>query len=140
MALENSYGNPQEQVVASAALSGSSGRVIALPVSAPWVVMAGFAFSYVATATAGTRQPAVDFKDAAGNLLFRWFQSGEAIVASSTARLQGGAGLASLGGAVFNQGPIPVPLALPPGATITVLDTANIDVNDTVSGTFVYTQ
>lgn len=89
------------------------------------------------TATVGTRAPAFDIKDASGDILWRG-TTASTQAASLTQKYQAGAGAmpAALAGGVVTMG-VPAPCIIPPGGTVNLLDTANIDVNDSVTLSFV---
>ncbi|HEX8835441.1 MAG TPA: hypothetical protein VF748_00765 [Candidatus Acidoferrum sp.] len=131
-------GNPVEIVAASAILGVSSGRVIPLN-NQQWVLITSVVIVYVPTATVGNRVPVFDFTDASNVGIFRAVQGGS-VTASSNTRFAMGAGIPT---AVVTSPPVttialPDGLSLPPGSRLTVFDNANIDVNDSVTGSIVF--
>jgi hypothetical protein len=130
-------GNPQQVTIASAALGVAGGRVIPFN-NTGWALLASIALLYTASATVGNRVLVVDVKDAAGNILYR-ATLGTAVTAGQTPRLIFGAGLATTGitTPLTQTFALPDGFAVPPAATLTLFDNANIDVADTVLGTAV---
>lgn len=129
-------GNPQEQVIVGAALGASTGRVIPFN-NTGWLIFVSGCFLYTASATAGSRQVSFDFRDSAGSLLFR-AATQAAITTTQAARINLGAMTSSSITAPLVQNvSTPDGMSLPPNSTLTVVDTANIDTNDTVGGAMV---
>ena len=124
-------GLPATQNVAVGAVT-ASGRVMTFQNA---VTVSSIIAVWVATATIGNRTVQVQIKDSAGNIYLR-LPLAAAIVASATANIVAvsGQAIANFAGPPIVQTvPLPFDMPLPAGATITVVDTANIDATDTCS-------
>lgn len=86
----------------------------------------------VTTATAGNRVLALRALDAAGNILCHIPISAN-VAASLTTRITWGAGCPNFASGNFQVASLPVEFTLPAGASIQILDQANIDVADTIA-------
>ena len=117
------------QINASQTLGGASGRTYPVGAYAPCVFGCGHVL-LTTTATVGSRNLALKLLDASGNILFEG-QAQATVAASTTARLNWGAGMISGTGGAFQYMGVP-DMPLPPGAQVNVLDLANIDANDTI--------
>lgn len=124
--------NQQTQVIGAGTLGSSAGRTIALK-NEGWLQVYSYQLNYVATATAGSRTPNVVFKDAGANVLWQT-QNATAVTASQNVKLLGSGNVpnASFGTNLLHI--IPSPFWLPPLSTVTIVDTANIDVSDNIAG------
>jgi|SRR5215831_686812 len=127
-------GNPQQLIIASAALGAAAGRVIALN-NQGWALLLSMALLFTASATVGNRVLVLDVKDSAGNILYRG-TLGTNVTAGQTPRLIYGAGLATTGVTtpLTQTFALPDGFAVPPLSTVTIFDNANVDVADTVAG------
>lgn len=122
---------------AVSAVTNPTGNGVTLttnPATIQWVVLDSIYFQYVASATVGTRTILLVIKDAIGNILWET-PIATGLVASATLNgmFAGGVQVANaVGPPIQTFGPLPFEFPLPPGATITVEDTASINTGDTV--------
>jgi hypothetical protein len=126
------HGNPVEIVVPAGILGTAGGRVLSLnnPV---WVCVSSIRLTLVTTATVGNRQVMVFFNDAASVTFFR--AAASAVQAASTSNAYSlGSGIPTSTVGSNQSIAIPSGLMLPPLSNITIADSANIDVNDNISG------
>jgi len=132
-------GNPVQVTLASQSLGQTSGRVFSFN-NPGWGMLLSATLTYTASATGGSRVPVVDIKDGSGNLIWRGVIPSGNITTTQAARINIGAGLST---ATITTPPTiniasPDGLGIPPAATLTVFDNANIDSADTVAGNIVY--
>jgi hypothetical protein len=86
----------------------------------------------VTTATAGNRVLALQAKDSVGNIL-AMIPIGTNVAASLTTRITWGADSPNFTSGNFIVANLPASFVLPAGAQLTIFDTANIDVADTIA-------
>src|SRR5215831_7686477 len=132
-------GNPQQYTLASQTLGAGTGRVFSFG-NPGWTTLISMAVLYTATATVGNRVPVFDLKDAAGNVLWRGALPSGNVTAGQAVRFNIGASLvtaAPFTAPLMANIALPDGFALPPLATLTVLDNAAVDNADTVGGTVV---
>ncbi|HZP77523.1 MAG TPA: hypothetical protein VFB45_15370 [Pseudolabrys sp.] len=127
--MSNRLGTPQSVIVAAAALGVTAGRAMSLGGAAnQWVLVASMLFTYVASATAGSRVPVVQIKDPSGNILWSASMSTTA-AANTTTRiaLGGSVPLTAAATPATLFAPIPDGFSCPANSTVTVFDNADID-------------
>lgn|SRR5215472_7372281 len=129
-------GNPQQYTLASQTLGAGTGRVFSFN-NPGWATLISIAVLYTATATVGNRVPVFDIKDGAGNVIWRGSLPSGNVTAGQAFRFNIGAGLvtaAPFAAPLVGNIALPDGFALPPLATLTVLDNAAVDNSDTVGG------
>lgn len=142
MTVKVAQGDPCEIILpVNTLVGGSTGHTF--PIAGQptvWTALAQITFAITATATVGNRGFAAAIKDAAGNVVS---------VAQSTINQTAGQSLRYSGGptqapyAFGTQGlTFPSPAMIPPGGSVQIFDTNNVDPNDFINsnGVLVYTQ
>lgn len=113
-------------------LAVGNDKVVVVPVNETWELL-GVHITLLTTVTVGVRQVEIEVRDAGDNVLTR-LQFGETQTASLTKRYSAALGLVTeihiAGAMLFAQLPI---FDLPPGFDIRGVDSADIDVLDTLS-------
>jgi hypothetical protein len=128
-------GTEQFSSVAAGAVLGSAGRAIALGNGDSPAAISSLLVTYVASATAGSRQVLVQVKTASGVIL--WQVAAAAITAGQTVILAIGSGVpaSTVASPLMQFLTLPFDLPAPQNAIITILDSANIDPNSTTGDT-----
>lgn len=127
-------GNPlQPSGIAPVAAVTPNGRVLTFPTAA--VALASIFAVWTASATVGNRTIQILIKDAAGNILLR-LPAFTAVTAAQSVNLiaLNASSFQNFAGPPLAQTmPLPADMPLPPGSTVTVVDTSNVDPTDTCS-------
>ncbi|HEX8838730.1 MAG TPA: hypothetical protein VF748_17440 [Candidatus Acidoferrum sp.] len=125
---------PTQVLAAAAALGSAAGRTFQINNNG-WAILLPTVLTYVASATAGTRNPVLQLLDAANNLLWHTMSSAASTITAGTTTRLFFAGLTQViapagGGLMVYQ--LPDGMSLPPNSKLIVFDGSNIDVNDTL--------
>jgi hypothetical protein len=121
-------GQPYELNLPTAILGVSTGRVLSFN-NPGWVLFTAAWLTIQTTVTVGSRLFSFRFQDPSGNILFQGYSTVSQTASQTQPYVMGQ--LPNLGNparSIF----CPDELPLPPFSTLTILDTANFDVNDSV--------
>jgi len=129
-------GTPTEVNLAVGAVGGSFTRTLSVPSGGGPAILNMLSGTWTASAGAGSRQLAVQVKDAVGNILIT--QPVNAIFGATgvgviTAGMGSPVGNTLIGSTTYFTVPIPGELSLPAGATFGIIDLASISATDTLS-------
>lgn len=131
-------GNPRVLVNATVALGAAGG--VNIPLESSVQVLTAVSIVYTATGGAGSRLVTVRVLDSASRVFWSAVFA-TAVTAGQVPRLMMGAGIAAGNVTTPLQQTYPIPdnFSLPAGATLQILDAANIDTADTVQVNVVVT-